>query len=120
MPENGAAIVSTPREKEWRLIFVRWKQSGLSSRAFCERENVSRNLFYYWKRQIRVRDEAAAKAKKPAKTKPRPVKFVPLRVTPSPGFFEVALAAGRTVRVPSTFEPKALARLIAVLEGRPC
>jgi len=120
MPESQPAIVSTPREKEWRLIFDRWKQSGLAARAFCQRENLSGNLFYYWKRRIRLRDEAVTKAKRPVKPKVRPVRFVPVHVTPAPCLFEVTLAGGRTVRVSSNFDDKALARLMAVLEHRSC
>lgn len=120
MPESGSVVVSTPREKEWRLILARWRQSGLKPRAFCDREKISRGLFYYWKRRIRLRDQAVAKAKRPRKPKARAVKFIPVRVASVPCLFEVALAAGRTVRVSSDFDASALARLVAVLEGRPC
>lgn len=47
----------TPREREWRHTLARWKKSGLCGRAFCRRETLDENLFYHWKRVIRLRDE---------------------------------------------------------------
>jgi hypothetical protein len=39
-------------ESEWREIFERWEQSGLSRGAFCEHEKISKASFDKWKRQL--------------------------------------------------------------------
>lgn len=102
---------STDRERQWREILERWKRSGLNGRAFCRRERLKEPAFFFWKRQLRLRGLMPA-----AK-----VNFVPLKLSAKPlGFFDVTLAGGRSVRVASDFDPVALARLVAVLEGRAC
>ncbi len=39
-------------ESEWREIFGRWEQSGLSRGAFCEHEKISKASFDKWKRRL--------------------------------------------------------------------
>jgi transposase-like protein len=48
------------RERLWRERVARWRASGLSVREFCGRHGLTEPTFYYWKRELRVRDEAAA------------------------------------------------------------
>lgn len=51
------------KEKEacWRLANEEQRASGLTVRAFCEREAVSKPSFQAWRKQLRDRDEARAK-----------------------------------------------------------
>lgn len=40
------------REQHWRNVMERWRQSGLSVRAFCQAEGVNPPTFYWWRRQL--------------------------------------------------------------------
>lgn len=111
--ESGKTTASTPtaKEREWRGILARWKASGLKGRAFCKREGIQESAFFHWKRQIRLRDE---------KRQGGAAKFVPVTVARPIGFFDVTVLGGRSVRVAADFDPAALTKLLAVLEGRAC
>lgn len=102
---------STPKEREWRGILARWKTSGLKGRAFCRREGIEESSFFHWKREIRLRDQ---------RRQVGAMQFVPVHVPRPIGFFEVTVLGGRSVRVAADFDPAALAKLLAVLEGRAC
>ncbi|MBI4566141.1 MAG: hypothetical protein HY716_15755 [Planctomycetes bacterium] len=111
--------VPSPREIEWRRILERWKQSGLGGRAFCQREGLKDSLFYHWKRRIRQRDEA--RGNETPRERRGGMKFLPVKVAPTPmPAFEIVLAGGRVVRVASSFDEKALAKLLSVVEGSRC
>ena len=110
--------VPSPREIEWTRILDRWKSSGLSGRAFCQREGLGAPNFYAWKRKLRLRGSSRG-----APSRSQRLKFVPVEVRaapPSAAPLEVVVAGGRVVRVPSGFDTAALTRLLSVLEGRPC
>jgi hypothetical protein len=111
--------VPSPREIEWRRILERWKQSELNGRAFCEREQLSLRLFYYWRRQIRLRDEG--RRLKSSAPKARKTRFIPVRMTSQPTApLEILLSDGHAIRVAADFDSKVLAKIIAVLEGGRC
>lgn len=118
-PGRPPSTKPTPREIEWRQTLERWRHSGLNGRAFCRREGISENLFYGWKRVIRLRGE---RRHAHGATQGRaPVHFVPVRIAPSAAApFEVTLAGGRVIRLATDFDSAALAKLVAVLEGREC
>ena len=71
----------------WRERLDRWKRSGLTITAFCQREGVSQPSFYSWRKRL-----AAATATGQARRNvPR---FVPLEVVDSPGVMPSAMARG--------------------------
>lgn len=45
------------RERVWREVLDRQRQSGLSVRGFCRREVVSEASFYAWRRELLRRDQ---------------------------------------------------------------
>ena len=47
-------------ESHWRELMARHAESGLSVRAFCAREGVSECGFYWWRRELRLRDQSQA------------------------------------------------------------
>lgn len=100
-------------ERLWRHRLDRFHRSGLSARAFCQRERLPESAFYFWKRQLAHRDAQAPSA---------PPAFVPVRVVASsPPPLEVVLASGRVLRVPPGFDPAQLRALLAALEeDQPC
>jgi len=105
------------KERFWRRMVRRCRNSGLSVRAFCEEHGLSEPSFYAWRRSLAARHEAA-------------VRFVPVQVTPPPqptttadgsaGAVELVLGAGQRLRIGPGFDGPTLTRLLALLgEGRP-
>jgi|SRR5271166_3475780 len=102
------------REPYWRMVLTRWKRSGLSVRTFCRAEGLHQGTFYWWRRELKRRDQP-----KPAFL---PVRILHERAEPSRGGIEVVLANGRLVRVGAGFDPQTLVRVVELLEegGQSC
>lgn len=96
------------------MVLARWKRSGLSVRTFCRAEGLNQGTFYWWRRELKRRDQP-----KPAFL---PVRILPERVESSSGGIEVVLANGRSVRVRAGFDPQTLVRVVELLEegGHSC
>jgi len=99
------------KEQQWRRWIQRWQQSGLSVRDFCDRHALAEPSFYGWRRELRLRDDAA-------------VNFVPVCVVPdaepaAANSFAVVLSGGRRLHVTPGFDPATLRLLLAVLEEAP-
>jgi hypothetical protein len=116
------------RETHWRRLVQRWKTSGLTKTAFCEREGISNASLHWWLGELERRNGRRpgfrAPQKPPAKKAPQP-EFVPVQVVPSlqPAVKAVELlVAGYVVRVVPEFDPQTLRRLLDLLEGEgePC
>ncbi len=96
---------------QWKGHLDKWKSSGLSLRAFGEREGLSVNTLWYWKRRILG-----------AKTRPV-LELVPVVVAPKApvqerkALYELVLRSGHTLRVPADFDDKTLRRLLDTLGG---
>jgi hypothetical protein len=45
------------KEKFWRRALARFRSSGLSVRAFCDRELLSEPSFYAWRAELARRDQ---------------------------------------------------------------
>ena len=104
------------KEQFWRTVLRKWRDSGLSVRAYCEDHDLAEPTFYAWRRIIAERDAT--------------VRFVPVQVVPeagaaapsnnAPAALELVLGAGRVLRVGRGFDEPTLKRLLALLEeGRP-
>jgi transposase len=106
---------SSKKERFWRRMVRQWRGSGLSVRAFCDKQGLSEPRFYVWRRTLAERDSAT-------------VHFVPVQVAAeskptaadaSAGAVELVLGAGRHLRIGPGFDGPTLTRLLALLEGRP-
>ena len=53
------------RERAWRALVDRQRQSGLSVRGFCQRELVSEASFYAWRRELLRRDGESSSVRPP-------------------------------------------------------
>ena len=101
------------KEKFWREAIAEAVGSGQSVRVFCRQRGLKENLFYSWRRELRLRDAEAAE----------PPGFVEL-VRPGGGG-----AAGVSIRIDDRvsivlqrgFDPEALRATLACLgdAGRP-
>src|SRR5512135_1626297 len=132
MPAKRCHRRDPAKEKLWRRIIRRHQDSGLSVRAFCEREGLKDFNFLRWRRELsrRDREKSTAILNSSAKesTAPSPLSvFLPVRVVDvgveqaRPTMpIEILLPDGPTVRVPVGFDPRTLGDVLAVLGGRRC
>lgn len=92
-------------------LVVAWRQGKGSQAEIAAAHGMPSPTFSWWCARL-------------GRTMPRPGRLVAVDVEPEAvadgdGAFEVLLARGRSLRVPSNFDADALARLVGVLE-RPC
>ena len=105
------------REQFWRERLRRQQCSGQGVREFCQAAGVSVPSFYWWRREVRIRDARRRGTNRP--------QFVPVQITPKPPTgtaigVEVVLAGGRSIRVGSGFDADHLRAVLAALEATPC
>jgi transposase-like protein len=120
------------KEARWRSLLKRQAASGQTIAEWCRRHHIADSLFHYWKRAIADRDRRSTGPAGEVVAKGQGgVGFAQVRVTPSAESpmravtgvepaVEIVLADSRVVRVGAGFDPLTLARVLAVLEGRPC
>ena len=53
-------------EAQWQAILSAFAGSGLSQKAFCEREGLAVSTFQYWKRRLAKADAQASSESAPA------------------------------------------------------
>jgi hypothetical protein len=66
--------------RDWTRHIKNWEASGLSQRAYCEREGLKISTFDYWRRQIRANTEVV----KPEKKRSTALTLVPVHVSDNP------------------------------------
>jgi transposase len=119
------------KERFWRNTIVDQARSGLSVRAFCERQGVETWNFHWWSQELIRRDrevppERTVEPKNSVTELPVPSPFLPVRVVQEAAPIaattpiEILLPDGPTVRVMRGFAPIALDAVISVLEARRC
>ncbi len=99
------------RAEEMSEVLARYEASGLTQKAFAEREGVPYTTLMYWRRRLRT---GSAKEAKPAPAMLAPVTIVPDRPR-GRGSFEVRTAGGAVVTVPPGFDEGELRRLLGAL-----
>ena len=94
------------RKEELRRVVSEWRSSGVSQEAYCREHGVAKGTFYRWRRDVEQGGENS---------------IVPLiEVRPPTGFgakFDVALASGTVIGVPSGFDEADLSRLLRVISS---
>lgn len=102
------------KERFWREALKRRAASGLSVRAYCQREKLTESAFYAWRRTVAERNcEAKSAQRAPA--------FLPMMVTDRSvreASIEMELAGGRILRLPESISAERLAELVHALESR--
>jgi hypothetical protein len=89
----------------WQGAVSRWERSGLSARAFAEREGVSSRTLYWWSSALRRGTRAQR-----GSTTIAPIEIALPRSEPR-GLVEVAVG-GAVVRVPSGTDVEYVAELV--------
>lgn len=107
----------TERARHWSDLVAAWGQSGLSQAEFCRRRGVNGGTFAWWKRQLPKRSgDQPGRRGRAGKAAGG---FVEVRLANSSllSGYEVVLPRGRSIRVPSQFDPQILSRLITTVES---
>lgn len=99
-------------EEEQLHYLERWKESGLSQRAFCEQQGIVLKTFNNWKR-ARMPEYSPPRTAGSGFVKMDPV---PVETQQSPA---ITIGIGRyRVTVDHSFNPTVLSAVLTVLEGR--
>src|SRR6266536_4425937 len=127
MATRGVVPVSSPRparREHWRALLEAQRRSGLSLAAFCRRRGLRKGTLSFWKWRLAREAEAGAGRGAPAA-------FVPIQLAVPPrshepgtptapladlGEVEIALGAGRLVRVRGRVDPAWLAAVLREVE----
>jgi hypothetical protein len=120
---RGALHRDMAKEQFWREQMAGQAGSSLSIRGYCRRHRLRESAFYFWRKEL---------ARRGADSKPK-VAFVPVRITDeppaspgasgesiAPGRIEIVLSDRRQIHVIGRVDRRAVADVLAVLEGRPC
>lgn len=92
-------------EAQWRARLEAWDASGLSLRAYAQREGFNAHTFWMWKKRLRG-------------TTPATTSFASVVLDhsqPARSAFELVVGNGLSLRIPADFDEAALARLVALL-----
>ena len=123
------------RPAEARRLLVAFERSGLAVAEFERRHNLSPNRLSWWRKRlglgaipspsgVRLAPDSATVTFLPVRVAAAPPSrsaSPPLPPTPSAAPIELVLPDGAVVRVPPSFDPTSLARLLDVLrEARAC
>jgi hypothetical protein len=95
-------------------VIDRWETSGLSQKAFAEKEKIPYTTLLYWRR--RLGKTTRGRVRKPAAMTLAPVRIVP--DGPRSGrAFELRTSSGLSISVPHGFDEAELRRLLAALSS---
>jgi hypothetical protein len=119
------------REAFWRRAIRGQRHSGLTVREFCRRSHLHESAFYFWRRELDLRE---AQRRRQHARRPRspllasPPAFVPVRLAAShservaredtagpAGRIEIELSGGHRVHVTAPVDRQALGDVLAVL-----
>lgn len=101
----------TDRATYWRRLVASWEKSGQSQAEFCRRRNLTYAAFGYWRR--RLNDDHNGEPG--SESDPR---FLEVRMPEAAtDWYEVVLTGGRMLRIPRTFDPGEVQRLIGAVES---
>lgn len=111
---NGARL--TPRALEMKRLIEEQERSGSSIQAFAEGRGLRAETLYWWRGELRRREESRRPDATPG--------LIPVRVmsepeaAPSRSAFWVELMDGRrSIAVPPDFDAAALRRLLEVMSS---
>ena len=89
---------SEGKTRSWQERFERYAKSGATVSAFCAREGVSSQSFYWWKKKLSVAGTGAQNRRDRAPS----TTFRAVTVMPSSGRLLVQFPHGAWIEVPST------------------
>jgi hypothetical protein len=110
----------TARARQMRRVLQRWERSGLTLKAFGERERIAASRLGWWRHVFRQaelqRVSSVSMGSRVAGS--RFVEVQRAAVLPcSPGVIEVVLRSGHVLRVPAGIEAGAVRVVVSALDG---
>jgi hypothetical protein len=99
------------KERRWRDLLKQFARSGLSVRAFCQREQLAEPAFFAWRRTIERRDAEANRSRRAT--------FLPVVVNENhrgQQAITIELAGGHVLRLPESMSTQRLVELVSALE----
>ena len=54
MTKSAVVKKMGPRDEAWRARLAAQKQSGVSVKQFCERQGLTEQSFYYWRKRLQA------------------------------------------------------------------
>lgn len=99
------------RRRQWKEAVDRWRESGLSMRAFAAREGLSAQALRYWRHRFAEEPEvefAPVKVVEPV---------VPRSAASEAPVFDVRFGDSTGIGVPAGFDEAELRRLISVVRS---
>ena len=120
------------RGRHWREVIRAQGSSGQSVREYCRQAGVKEPAFYWWRRELARRSQAAKAARRESQATPPRRRaratgrerspFLPIHVLTGNATVgvEIHLGDGRMVRVPPGFDQQTLRGVITALEGGRC
>ena len=106
------------KEARWRETLGRQAPSGLTVRAFCQREGLTESSFHAWRRTIGQRDQEEQPQEEPVSREPA---FVPVVVTNDVSKYDsihVELSDGLILKLPVSIAAEWLVELVAKLQAK--
>jgi len=103
------------KEAYWRRQLVDHTASGKSVVEFCRRRRIPVHQFYWWKRQLSLRDDQAGAGQVGTEPAFYPVRLPVVSAEP----IEVIHPDGCVVRVPPGFDTASLRRVLETLHATP-
>jgi hypothetical protein len=118
---SGLRKRDVAKERRWRGLLAQQKRSGLTVRAFCDREGHTESSFQWWRGEIARRDQEPIPSEPPAgaksvRTAPA---FLPVKLSQPLVLeerIEIVMPSGLLVRIGC----EQLTRVLDVLESRSC
>jgi transposase len=110
----------TSRET-WAKRVERWRDSGLTAKEYAAEVGVKAQSLSWWKWHLsKARERVRPRARRSTGRPPAasPLTFVEMATAVVHESLEVVLPSSIRIRVPSSFDPSALGRLLDVLEHR--
>jgi|SRR6516162_4492342 hypothetical protein len=114
MPSSRPGRRPDPSTRQlWQQRLERFRDGGLTTSAFCDREGISPASFYAWRRRLQG---------DPAPNTADVARLVPVRlVTPSAGApVELVLPSGLVLRLPPDTDLAWLRQLLPLFGVEPC
>lgn len=117
---NNRQYTRQVRLKEWKKVFQARNESGLSVKAFCEANNISKDKYFYWmgiarQEQIKQADNQLVQLPNPETLPSEVSSYSPVGILPSPTTIKLHIN-GVDVTVDQDTTPAMLKMVIGVIK----
>ncbi|TSJ82531.1 hypothetical protein [Chitinimonas sp. BJB300] len=108
-------MANIEKQQYWTQRHEDWQRSGLSQRAYCQREGLSFPSFDYWRRRTRASVHVVPTTALPQTTHQLTLVPVQLDVAPCRGDIHLRSPAGWHITLSATLDHTILSQLLSQL-----